>query len=80
MSPMVDGVCDEGDLELGEDYGPRITVINCLKRIGGKAITYQCDFFMRKRALPLERQIKYVEDMIVTRDTAKLGMLRKEVL
>ena len=74
------GVCDEGDLELGEDYGPRITVNNCLKRIGGKAITYQCDFFMRNRALPLERQIKYVEDMIVTRDTVKLGISRKEAI
>ena len=29
-NPTVDGVCDEGDLELGKDPVPQTTVDNCL--------------------------------------------------
>ena len=35
---------------------------------------------MKKRALLSENQVKYVEDIIVKRDTANLGMSRKEVI
>ena len=35
---------------------------------------------MKKRALLSENQVKYVEDIIVKRDTANLGMPRKEVI
>ena len=34
----------------------------------------------RNQALLSHRQVKYVEDIIVTRDTANLGMSRKEVI
>ena len=35
---------------------------------------------MNNRALLSENQVKYVEDIIVKRDTANLGMSRKEVI
>ena len=39
-NPTVDGVCDEGDLKLGKDPFLQMTVVNCLKMIGSKPITY----------------------------------------
>ena len=79
-NPTVDGVCDEEDLELGKDPFPKTTVANCLKRIGSKKITYENSFPLRYQALILERQVKYVEDIVIIRDTANLGMPRKEVI
>ena len=35
---------------------------------------------MKKRSLLSERQVNYVVDIIVTRDTANLGMTRREVI
>ena len=35
---------------------------------------------MKKRALLLESQVKYVEGIIFKRDTENLGMSRKEVI
>ena len=35
---------------------------------------------MKNRALLSENQVNYVEDIIVKRYTAKLGMSRKEVI
>ena len=34
----------------------------------------------RKQALLSQSQVKYSEDIIVTRDTVKLGMSRREVI
>ena len=73
-NPTVDEVCDEEGLELGEDTIPQMTVANFLKRIGSKPITYKNSFPMIKRMLLSKSQVKYVEDIIVTRYTANLGM------
>ena len=50
-NPMVDGVCDEGCLELGKDPIHRLTVVNCLKIIGSNPITYDNSFPLRYRVL-----------------------------
>ena len=50
-NPTVDGVCDEVDLELGEDPVTWMTVANSLKRIGSNPITYDDYPLLRKRAL-----------------------------
>ena len=42
--------------------------------------TYDIFFPRKKRALISENQVKYVEDTIVKRDTANLGMSTKEVI
>ena len=55
-------------------------MINCLKSIGRKPITYENDFLLIYWAFLSERQLKYVEDIVVTRDTAKLGMSRKDAM
>ena len=73
-------MCDEGDLELGEDMVPQMKVVNGFKRISSKPITYDNAFPLRKRAMLLEIQENYSQDIIVTRDTANLGMSRKEVI
>ena len=73
----VDGVCDEGYLELGEDPITRSTVVKRLKIIGSKSITYENSLPLVYLALLSQRQVKYVEDIIVTRDTENLGMSRK---
>ena len=72
--------CAEACLELGLDPVPKQTVFNVLQRIGRKPITYENAFPMKKRALLSENQVKYVEDIIVKRDTANLGMSSKEVI
>ena len=56
------------------------TVFNVLQRIGRKLITYENALPMNKRALLSENQLNYVEDIIVKKDTANLGMSRKEVI
>ena len=76
----VDGLCDVACLELGQDTVPRQTVANCLLRIGFKPITYKNALPMSKRELISQRQVNYVEDIIVTGDTVNLGMSRKEVI
>ena len=53
--PTVDGVCDEWNLELGEDKVTRMTVVNFLKNIGSKPITYDNTLPLRKRLLLPER-------------------------
>ena len=73
-------MCNEGGLELGEYPVPRITVDNCLKGIGSKPITYKNYFPLITRELLSQRQVKFVEDIIVTRDTAKVGIPRKGVI
>ena len=78
--PAVDGLCDESCLELCKYPVPLIIVVNCLQRIGRKPITYNNAFPVSKRAFLLQIKLKYVEDIIVTRDTANIGMSRKEVV
>ena len=41
---------------------------------------YENAFPLRNLVLLLEIKVEYVEDIIVTRDTAKLGTSRKEVI
>ena len=79
-NPTVDVVCDEGDLELGEDPVPQTTVACCLKRIGGKPITYDNAFPLSYWVFLLEIQVKYIEHIVITRNTKNLGMSRKEVI
>ena len=57
-NPAVNGVCDEDDVN-------RITVTNCLQRIGSKQITFENSFLPIKQALLLQRQVKYVEDILL---------------
>ena len=66
--PDVIGNCDESCLELGLDTVPKQTVLNILQRIGRKTIKYENSFPKKKRALLLESQIKYVEDIILKID------------
>ena len=47
---------------------------------GSKTITYHNTFPVIYRVLVLEIQVKYIEDIFVTRDTANLGMSRNEVI
>ena len=67
-------------LDLGLARVPKQTVFNVLQRIGRKPITYDNVFPDKKRALISNMQVKYVEDIIIKRDTANLGMSRKEVI
>ena len=77
---MLDGVRGKGGLELGKDHVTKITVANFLKMIGIKLITYKNSFSLIKRLLLSKRRGKYVKYIIVTRDMANIGMLRKEVI
>ena len=67
-------------MELLFDPVPKKMVLNVLQRVLGKPIKYENAFPMKKRALLPERQVKYVEDIIVKRETENLGMSRKEVI
>ena len=69
----VNQVCDEDPI-------PRMTVINFLKRIGSRTIKFENAFPPGKQALISHNQVNYVEDIIVTRDTANLGMSMMEVI
>ena len=46
-NPTVDGVCDEGGLELGKDPFPLMTLSNCLKIIYSNPITYKNYLLLR---------------------------------
>ena len=74
------GQCDVACLELGLDQIPKQTVFNVLRRIVRKPIKYENIFPDKKRALLSNFQVKYVEDIIIKRDTANLGISRKEVI
>ena len=67
-------------MDLGFDPVPKQTVSNVLQLIVRKPITYDNDFPMKKRELISEIQVNYVEDIIVKRYRANLGMSRKEVI
>ena len=62
------------------DPVPKHTILNVLQRIGRKPITYDNAFPMENMVLLPENQVKYMEDNIVRRDTANIGMSRKEVI
>ena len=79
-NPEVNRVCDAYFLELGDDIFPRQTVTNCLQRIGSKLITYENASPLRNQALLSQIQVRYVEYIIITSDTAKLGISRREVI
>ena len=49
-------------------------VSNCLKWIVNKTITYNNELPTRNQELILQRKVKYVEDIVVTRNTAKTEM------
>ena len=53
---------------------------NFLQRIGSKTITYDNSFPQINRVLIMQRQINYVEDITVTRDTSNLGMSGREAI
>ena len=55
-------------------------MINYLNRIVRNPITYEKDFHLRYQELLSDSQVNYVEDKIVTRDMANLGMSRKEAI
>ena len=55
-------------------------VVDCLKMIVSKPITYDISFPLRNQVLLLKRQVKYVEDIVVTRDMAGVVMAKKEVI
>ena len=74
------GQCDEYCLELGLYPVTKQTVFNVLHRIFRKKITYENVYPMKKRKFLPERQVNYVEDIIVKRDTENLRMSRKEVI
>ena len=78
--PYLRGQCDEACLELGFDPVPKQTVFNVLRRIGSKPITYDNVFPEKKRSLLPNFQVKYVEDVIIKRDTENLVVSRKEVI
>ena len=75
--PDVRGQFDEACLELRFDPVPKQTVVNVLQRIGRKLITYENTFPTKNMVLLPESQVNYVEDIIVKRYTANLGMSRK---
>ena len=66
-NPTVDGVRDEGDLELSEDTITQIPLANFSKRIVSKHITYYNSLPLRKRVLLSKMQVKYTQDIIVTK-------------
>ena len=73
-------MCDASCLESGKNLVPHITVVNCLKNIGSKPITYNNALPPINQALILQSQVKYVEDIFVTRDTSTIGMSRRGVI
>ena len=80
MNPEVNGVCNVACLDLGEYDFPQMTVANYSQRIEINPIIYKNFFPSRKQALLSKIQVKYVEEIIVTRDTEHLGISRREVI
>ena len=78
--PKYRGRWDVGCLDLGLGRVPKQTVFNVLQRIGRKPIIYENIYPEKKRSLLSNFQVKYVEDIIIKRDTENLGMPRKEMI
>ena len=62
------------------DPVPWQTVTNCLQIVDGNPITYENAFPPRKQEFLLQRQVKYVGSIIVTRDTTNLGVSSWELI
>ena len=62
------------------DPVPKQKLFNFLQSIGSKTITYENTLPINKRELLSENKVKYVEDIIVKRDTSNLGISRKEMI
>ena len=78
-NPTVDEVCDERDLELGQDPVTQITVAKYFEN-GWRQDNYIQKFLtLRHWALLSKSHVEYVEDFF-TRDTANPGILMKEVI
>ena len=69
--------CDEACLGLGFYPVSKQILFNVLRRIGSNTITYENVFLVNNRALLLEIQVNYVEDIIIKRDKSNLGISRK---
>ena len=63
---MVNEVYDAACLELGDLTAPLMAVTIFLQSIGNNPITYENAFPPINKALILQRQVKCVEDIIVT--------------
>ena len=72
--PEAEIVWDEGGLVLGQDLIPRMIAVNFLVRMDTKPTAYENSFPPRKRTLLSKMQVKYVQDIMVARDTVNLGM------
>ena len=72
--PSLRGQYDVACLELVLYRVPKQTVFNVLRRIGRKLITYDNVLPDKKMALLSNSQVKYVEDIIIKRDTANQGI------
>ena len=57
-----------------------MTVVNCLRRVINKTTTFDNYSPKRKLIWVFDKQVKYVQDIIVSRKVDRLGMLRKEVI
>ena len=69
----VNGVCDEYPV-------PQMTLKICLQRIGSKSIKFENASPLRKQVFISQSQVKYVEDITVTKETENIGMSSKEVI
>ena len=76
----VERVWYEGNLELGEYLIPQMIVTIFLRSIRNRTIMYQNAFPMRRRKFLSDKQVNYVQYIIVLRDTENLGMVRKDVI
>ena len=72
--PAVRGKYYEASLELSFDTVPKKTLLIFLQRIVRNPITYENAFPMKNREFLPEKQVNYVEDIIVKRDTENLRM------
>ena len=51
-----------------------MTVVNCLKIIGGNPITYENSFPLRKRVFISDKQFRFIQDIVISTDTANNGI------
>ena len=79
-TPVVNWVCGKAYLELGKDSITWSTLDHFLLRIVRKPIVYKNSLPMSKPVLLSQSNIKYIEDIIITRDTVNLGMSRQKVV
>ena len=68
----IDRVCHEGDLGLGKDMVPQMTVVSCLKSIFNNLIMYENDTPLRKRAFILDKKVNYVQHIYISKSHSKL--------